>query len=77
MITVEQDSDETVVTILDSTGLREDVQLIGDMDGWYIRQWSEELGSYDLIMLSEEMLAMMFSSMDLTEGVYSFNLKGT
>ena len=69
MITIEQEADATIVNILDPDGNGE-VEIIVDEEGYTLRQYCGELGSYDVITLSPKMVEMFYQSLHLPEGVF-------
>jgi hypothetical protein len=75
VITVEHEFDGTVVTIVDPEGKYEDVQLISDSSGWYIRQWNEDLGGYEVVELSSTSFNLLLQSLTLPEGAYIVEFK--
>lgn len=71
MFTNEFEFDATVTTIMDETGEREDVHLIIDDEGVWIRQFPESHnGPADLIMLSHKMFKDMIEALQHTEGFF-------
>ena len=71
MFTNEFEFDATVTTIMDETGEREDVHLIIDDEGVWIRQFPESQNApADLIMLSHKMFKDMIEALQHTEGFF-------
>lgn len=71
MFTNEFEFDSTVTTIMDETGKREDVHLIIDDEGVWIRQFPENQNApADLIMLSHKMFKDMIEALQHTEGFF-------
>ena len=70
MITIEHNDKHTDVFIIDPEGELEDIEMIVTDRGYFIRQWSEELGGYDLVELSPTMLGLLVKSLGLPEGTY-------
>ena len=70
MYTVEMDMDETLVTILDETGNREDVSFFLYDDMMYVQQWNPKKESYDIIIMSIDMWAEFTAAMNSPEGAY-------
>ena len=69
MITIETELDSTVINIIDPKDGRE-LEVIAAAEGYYLRQYCEDMDSYDLIELSHEMLSMFMKALTLTDGVY-------
>jgi hypothetical protein len=59
-----------VITTLDQEGQHEDVEVHLDNESIFIRQWSEELQTFDLIELSMQQLKDIITAVDLPEGAY-------
>lgn len=71
MFTNEFEFDATVTTIMDESGEREDVHLIIDDEGVWIRQFPENQNApADLIMLSHKMFKDMLEALQQPEGFY-------
>ena len=70
MITVEHDFDGTSVFIIDPTGEKEDVGLLFDDDGVWIRQWNDENQVFEVIAINEVMFEMIIRVHNLEEGTY-------
>lgn len=70
MFTVEFESDATVITTLDQAGELNDVEVILDEDSIFFRQWSDDLGSYDLVEMSEQQLRDIIAALSKSEGAY-------
>lgn len=66
----EFDWDETITTVMDDTGVHEDVQVIIDDNEVFIRQWSENFQRYDLIIMSHKMFLELQAAMQNTEGMF-------
>jgi hypothetical protein len=71
----EFDFDETITTILDDTGVQEDVQVIMDDNEVFIRQWNENIQRYDLIVMSHKMFLELQEALNQTEGLYMLEYK--
>ena len=71
----EIDFEETITTIIDDYDVHEDVQLIIDDNEVFIRQWSEQLQKYDLIVMSHKMFLEMQQALQHTEGLFRTELK--
>ena len=70
MFTIEHEFESTVITTLDQEGQHEDVEIHLDAESIFIRQWSEELQTFDLIELSMQQLKDIITAVDLPEGAY-------
>jgi hypothetical protein len=70
MFTVEFESDATVITTLDQAGELNDVEVILDEDSIFFRQWSDDMGSYDLVEMSEQQLRDIIAALSKPEGAY-------
>ena len=70
MFTNEFEFDETIITVLDDSGVREDVQLYLDDNEVYVRQWNERKQIYDLIVMSPKMMFEIMEAMKRPEGAY-------
>lgn len=71
MFTNEFEADATITTIMDETGEKEDVHLIIDDEGVWIRQFPEnQKAPADLIMLSHKMFKDMIEALQQTEGFF-------
>lgn len=70
MFTNEFDFDATITTILDETDECDDVQIVIDDHGVFIRQFNEVHDKYDLIVLSHMMFQEFLVAMKTTEGAY-------
>ena len=69
MITIETELDATVVHLIDPDDGRE-LEYIAAGEGYYLRQYDEDLERYDLIFVTHKMLSMLMKSLQLTDGVY-------
>lgn len=70
MFTVETESNQTVVTILDTTGQMEDIEVIFDDDGVWMRQFDNSRNEYELLFLMHNQWRSLIASLDCTEGTY-------
>lgn len=70
MFTNEFDFEETVTTVLDETASYADVELVIADEGVYIRQFSKQDGTADLIMLSHKMFKDMLEALNHSEGFF-------
>lgn len=69
MITIETETDATIICLIDPDDGTE-VEIIAAAEGYYIRQFDEDLNSYDFVKLTHKMFQMMLEAMSLTDGVY-------
>ena len=68
MFTVEFEPDASVITSLDESGEMEDVEvIISDDDVVFMRQWQEELGKYEMLVLTYHQLLDITESLQTTE----------
>ena len=75
MFTVEFESDSTVITSLDESGQMEDVEvLISDDDVVFMRQWQEELGKYEMVVMTYQQLLDITASLQTTEGLHKIEI---
>lgn len=75
MFTVEFEPDASVITSLDETGEMEDVEvIISDDDVVFMRQWQEELGKYEMLVLSYQQLLDITASLQTTEGLHKIEI---
>lgn len=71
MYTVEFEADATIVTTMDVTGQFTDVEVIlGDDNNVYIRQFDEESGMYEMVIMEYTQFIQIFAAMKSPEGVY-------
>jgi hypothetical protein len=70
MFTNEFHFDHTQITILDETGLLDDVQVFLDEEGVVIEQFSEEMGDTHKIILTPKMFQELIVSLNYPEGFY-------
>jgi len=71
--TIEHVFKESIVTVLDDTGKLEDIEVILDEDGLFIRQWSNELDRYELIEFNNQQFKELVTALGLPEGTYVAN----
>lgn len=75
MFTVEFEPDASVITSLDETGEMEDVEvIISEDDVVFMRQWQEELGKYEMLVLSYQQLLDITASLQTTEGLHKIEI---
>jgi len=71
MFTVEQEPSHVEIITLDETNRFEDVEVTLDEDNVvWIRQYCEELGSFQLIYMSYQQLLDIKAALDCTHGAY-------
>jgi len=76
MFTNEFQWDASVTTVLDETGEFQDVELIIEDAGVYIRQWTENDGQpADLICMTHKMFKDMVEALNHPEGFYQTRYK--
>jgi len=71
--TIEHVFKESIVTVLDDTGKLEDIEVILDEDGLFIRQWNNELDRYELIEFNNHQFKELVTALGLPEGTYVAN----
>ena len=69
MITIETEFDSQVVTLIDPDCGKE-LEIIVDGEGYFLRQYCDDMGTYDLIELTPKMVEMFYQSLHLPEGVF-------
>jgi hypothetical protein len=75
MFTVEFEPDASVITSLDETGEMEDVEvIISDDDVVFMRQWQEELGKYEMLVMTYQQLLDITASLQTTEGLHKIEI---
>ena len=74
MFTIENDMDETVITILSEMG-GEDVSVLIYDDLVYIRQWNEKRQFFDVITMTATMYYKLMKAWTLPEGTYTLEVK--
>ena len=74
MFTIENDMDETVITILNELG-GEDVSVLMYDDLVYIRQWNEKIQFFDVITMTSTMYYKLMKAWTLPEGTYTLEVK--
>lgn len=70
MFTNEFEFDGSITTILDEDGRHSDVEILIADSGVYIRQFDEEMGQYDMVVMSHKMYYDLIESRNHPEGVY-------
>ena len=75
MFTVEFEPDASVITSLDESGEMEDVEvIISDDDVVFMRQWQEELGKYEMLVLTYQQLLDITASLQTTGGLHKIEI---
>ena len=75
LFTVEFEADASVITSLDETGQVEDVEvIISDDDVVFMRQWQEELGKYEMLVMTYQQLLDITASLQTTEGLHKIEI---
>ena len=74
MFTIENDMDETLITILNDLG-GEDVSVLIYDDLVYIRQWNEKIQFFDVITMTATMYYKLMKAWTLPEGTYTLEVK--
>ena len=71
MFTVETESDYTKVVALDQTGQFEDLEMYLEEDGTvFLRQYSNELGEFQLCVITYHQLLDIMDSLDSADGAH-------
>lgn len=70
MFTVEHIDDATVVTILDTTGQMEDVEVTFDGSGVWIRQFDLQNNEHELVFMQPNQWESLMASLHCEEGMY-------
>ena len=70
MFTVEEEFDESIVTILDVNGQYEDIIMYYCENGIYITQYNEQTDKDTIIELTTEMWETMIEAYNRTNGTY-------
>ena len=73
MFTIEFDDDETLITVMDSTGELEDVSALLYDDYCHFRQWDDRLQRFHVITLTPDMYFKLMSAWQLPQGSYMLN----
>lgn len=75
MLTVEHEGRSTIVTVLDTLGKHEDVQMILDAKEVWFRQWNPQRDMYELVVITTKQFDALLAAQSLPEGVYQFKKK--
>ena len=77
MYTVEFCHDMTTIVTMDERDEFNDVELtLTDSGAAFLTQYDDELGSSEMLMLSEQQLLDLLASMNSTEGLFRAKLRG-
>jgi len=76
MFTVEEEFDESIVTVMDNNGQYEDIIMYYSENGVYIVQYNEQVDSDTIIELSTEMWETMIEAYNRTKGTYIITTQG-
>jgi hypothetical protein len=77
MFTNEIKFDETVTVLMDETAEHDDVELLIDDDGVWLKQWCETLNSYEFISMSHQMFYELQEALKKPEGMYRVSYTST
>lgn len=75
MFTIEQEFDETFITIMDGTGEVEDVNIIMYDEFVHIRQWNEKRQFYDVVSMTPTMYLKVMKAWNLPVGTYQLHVE--
>ena len=70
MFTVEFDHDNIEITVLDDTDGYEDLKVDAFDDIVYIRQWNEDLGEFNVVVISPKMWEELIAAVQGPEGSF-------
>ena len=70
MFTVEEEFDESIITIMDTKAKFQDVKVYFQEDVIYITQYNEEFDTHDVVKVSTEMWEMLIEGYNRTQGTY-------
>ena len=70
MFTVEFDHDNIEITVLDDTDGYEDLKVDAFDDIVYIRQWNEDLGEFNVVVISPKMWEELIVAVQGPEGSF-------
>jgi hypothetical protein len=75
MFTVEFEADSSVVTVLDESGQMEDIEvIISEDDVVFMRQWDDDLGKYEMLVMTYQQLLDITASLQTTEGLHKIEI---
>lgn len=75
MFTVEFEPDASVITVLDESAQMEDVEvIISDDDVVFMRQWQDDLGKYEMLVMTYQQLLDITASLQTTEGLHKIEI---
>ena len=77
MFTVEMEDDETLITVVDSSGHFEDVSVLLYDDYCHIRQWSDDEQYWTIITLTSEMYYEIMQAWTSASGAYVIDKRST
>ena len=77
MFTVEEEFDESVVTVMDTKANFEDVKMHFQEDVIYIAQYDKEFDTHDVVKVSTEMWELLIEAYNRTHGTYIVTRNGT
>jgi hypothetical protein len=71
MFTVEFEPDASVIVSMDNTGEFDDVEvIIGDDGHVYLRQYDEDVGGFEMLLMTYTQLIQIFAALQSSEGAY-------
>lgn len=70
MFTIETDWDETLITLMDTTGELEDASVLIYDDYVHIRQWNERRQFFNIITMTPSMYYKLMKAWKLPDGTY-------
>lgn len=70
MYTVEFDDDNIEIVIVDDNDDYEDLRVDAFNDVVYLRQWNEDMNSFEVIVISPQMWEELICSMHSPEGAF-------
>ena len=70
MFTVEEEFDESFVTVMDTNANFEDVIMHFQEDIIYITQYDKEFDTHDVVKVSTEMWELLIEAYNRTDGTY-------
>ena len=70
MFTNEFEHDASITTILDESGTVNDVEVVIDDFGVYVRQYNDKVNKYDVVFMTHLMFKELQVAMNRPEGAY-------
>lgn len=70
MFTVEEEFDESIVTVMDTAAKFEDVKMYFQADVIHITQYDKEFDTHDVVKVSTEMWELLIEAYNRTHGTY-------